>query len=78
MKVLETRVTTKAVSVKYLENILGSHAPEITIPAGTEAMLVPSPGGGWVVASERLLVELTGNTHDPKYRYCWLPDEAFQ
>lgn len=43
-----------------------------TIPAGTRVHFVAGTGGGWVVSSERLLIDLTGNDHDPRYRYAWI------
>lgn len=51
----------------------------ITLPRGTRLELVnhtsAGKGGVWAVESEKLLSELTGNTHDPKYRYCFVPNE---
>lgn len=50
----------------------------ITIPAGTAVKAVPSSGGRtlFAVVSVKLLIDLTGNTHDPKYRYCFVPADA--
>lgn len=49
----------------------------ITIPAGTRAVLVRNGmGDQWAVDDVPLLVRLTGNDHDPQYRYAWLPDSA--
>lgn len=50
-------------------NLWGS---TVTIPAGTRVHFVKGIGGGWVVSSAKLLIELTGNTHDPIYRYAWI------
>jgi hypothetical protein len=47
----------------------------VTIPKGTTVHFIKGQGGGWVVSSTRLLIELTGNTHDPLYRHAWI-DEA--
>jgi hypothetical protein len=44
----------------------------VTIPAGTPVHFIKGAGGGWVVSSAKLLMDLTGNTHDPKYRYAWI------
>ena len=44
----------------------------ITIPEGSEVLHIDGNGGGFVLASTSQLVALTGNTHDPKYRYCWV------
>jgi hypothetical protein len=74
------RPTTTEVKVRYLANILGDQAPEITIPVGTMTVQVPGRGGnggGWAVFDTDWLAKVTGNTHDPKYRWCLLPDEAF-
>ena len=57
-------------------NLWGS---EVIIPKGTEVMLVQQADGIkgdlWAVRSEQLLMDLTGNTHDPKYRYAFVPDD---
>lgn len=45
---------------------------EITIPAGTEVVAV-SESSGFAVKHAALIVRLTGNTHDPHYRYVWVP-----
>ena len=45
---------------------------EVTIPKGTALVEVKGHGGGFAVASINLLQELTGNKHDPKYRYVWV------
>lgn len=64
-----TRITTRDVHVTYPD--FSGNA--VTIPAGTEVMRV---NDGWAVRSVKRLEELTGNTHDPKYRYCWVPEDA--
>lgn len=46
-----------------------------TLPAGTQMQLIQGIGGGWAVRSVKLLIDLTGNTHDPVYRYCFVPKE---
>ena len=43
------------------------------VPAGTE--VIPVTGGqgvSYAVKSSALIVTLTGNTHDPHYRYAWV------
>lgn len=67
--------TIRDVTVDYLANIGTPY--RITIPAGTE--VIPVEGGmgtEWAVKSEKLLIDLTGNTHDPKYRYCFVPSDV--
>lgn len=54
---------------------------DVVLPAGTDVMLLKNASGTapfnkWAVQSEALLMKLTGNTHDPKYRYAWVPDDA--
>jgi hypothetical protein len=47
----------------------------ITIPAGTKLRLVDDPMGvAWAVDDVQLLIELTGNSHDPIYRYVYVPN----
>lgn len=65
--------TTRDVTVDYLANIGYPH--RITIPSGTTVIPV---GNEWAVASVALLVKLTGNTHDPKYRYCMVPSDSVE
>lgn len=48
----------------------------VTIPKGTRVHLVPSVGGGWAVSSVALLIRLTGNTWDPRYRHAWVDADA--
>jgi len=54
----------------------------ITIPAGTRVRTIesgavrldhPHPGYEWAVADVKLLKQLTGNDHDPVYRYLCVP-----
>jgi hypothetical protein len=51
----------------------------ITLPRGTRLSLIKNASGTegdlWAVSSTRLLQELTGNMHDPVYRYCFVPQE---
>ena len=49
---------------------------DVVIPKGTQVMHIKGTGGGYAVRNIELLAELTGNTHDPKYRYAWVPDDA--
>jgi hypothetical protein len=71
------RTTTQPVTVTWLAEMGAAAACRVTIPAGTRAKLVEGTGGGWVVEDVDLLVRLTGNSHDPHYRYLFLPAEAF-
>ncbi len=53
---------------------------EVVIPKGTKVRLIKSASGTegdlYAVESISLLMELTGNTHDPKYRYAFVPTDA--
>jgi hypothetical protein len=44
----------------------------VTLPAGADVVRVEGDGGGFAIASTALLIELTGNTHDPVYRFAWV------
>lgn len=51
----------------------------ITLPAGTRVRTAEqglAPGYFWAVADVRLLIQLTGNSHDPVYRWCAVPIDA--
>lgn len=59
----------------YTMNYCGT---DITLPKGTRLQLVRDRTGKrtlYAVRYARDLVALTGNTHDPKYRYCFVPEE---
>lgn len=47
-----------------------------TLPAGTPVTLIKGADGLkgdlWAVRDARTLINLTGNSHDPIYRYCWI------
>lgn len=47
----------------------------VVLPAGTKVEQI-GIGGQYAVVSTKLLIELTGNTHDPKYRYAFVPEDA--
>ena len=49
----------------------------LTIPKGTQVRSITSGSGKneWAVMSISLLIELTGNTHDPKYRWYCVPTD---
>lgn len=53
-----------------------------TLPAGTEIMAVcrgvDMHTPLYAVKSSALLIELSGNNHDPKYRYCFVPPELIE
>lgn len=44
----------------------------ITLPEGALVFFVEGDGGGYAIESEALLVELTGDTHSPRYYYAWV------
>lgn len=50
-----------------------------TVPKGAALIQLANvdlvKGDLWAVESEKLLADLTGNSHDPKYRYCFIPAE---
>lgn len=68
------RLTLNEVTINCFADQGAAAACQVTIPAGTRAKLT---GAGWAVDDIPLLVRLTGNRHDPHYRYVWLPKEAF-
>lgn len=75
---LRSGLTVRDVTVDYLANLGTAAACRVTIPKGTRAALVEIPAPTWVVDDLPLLVELTGNSHDPQYRYCVLPRDAVE
>lgn len=48
---------------------------DVVLPKGTKVHRV---GSGWVVSSVDDLKRLTGNDHDPVYRYAWVPEEEVE
>lgn len=60
----------------------GEGAPSFILPAGSRAALVKGlsglAGDGFAALNIRQLIELTGNSHDPKYRYVCLPADAIE
>jgi hypothetical protein len=51
----------------------------ITVPAGTRVRTAEQGTGlgyFWAVADVPLLIQLTGNSHDPVYRWCEVPADA--
>ena len=55
-------------------NLWGTAA---VIPAGTAVHRV-NGDSDYVVTSVQLLIELSGNTHDPIYRYVFVPTDAVE
>lgn len=51
-----------------------------TVPQGTRVKLIVGADGVkgdvWAIADVAVLIALTGNDHDPKYRYAWVPADA--
>ena len=72
--------TNRAVTIDYLANLGPAAACKVTIPAGTRVKMVPDldgiHGAGWVVDDVPLLIRLTGNAHDPHYRYATVPADV--
>ena len=61
------------------EIIADAWGTTITLPKGTVLVRVKGGSGpSYAVASEALLIRLTGNTHDPHYRYLFVPDDAVE
>jgi hypothetical protein len=52
---------------------------DIVLPAATPLILIKGASGTkgdlYAVRDVSLLIELTGNAHDPNYRYCFVDDE---
>lgn len=50
--------------------------PAFTLPAGTVVVLIKGADGIkgdlWAVRDAKVIIDLTGNTHDPIYRYTWV------
>lgn len=61
----------------HIENCWPSAGPmkwPATFPAGTELALVDQPmGWAFVIKSEDTVARLTGNPHDARYRYVFVP-----
>lgn len=69
--------TTREVTVRYLEHLGAAAACDVTLPEGTELVLVQNgTGPEYAVESVELLKQLTGNSHDPNYRHCFVPDDV--
>lgn len=53
---------------------------KVTLPKGTRVRLIKGASGTegdlYAVESTKLLMDLTGNTHDPNYRYAFVPTDA--
>jgi hypothetical protein len=62
------------------ELTLNAWNTQIDLPAGTLVRLIKGADGIlgdlYAVESQKLLIELTGNSHDPKYRYLFVPSDA--
>jgi hypothetical protein len=50
----------------------GGHNLRFTVPAGTKCMIIGGPGGGYAVASERLVAELAGDEWEAEHHYVWI------
>lgn len=53
-------------------------ACRFTLPAGSAVKRVEGDGGGFAVESVPLLIALTGNSHDPHYRYVWVDESEVE
>jgi hypothetical protein len=51
---------------------------QATIPKGSVVIHVTGAGGGFAIADAKLLERLSGNTHDPKYRYVWIDEQEVE
>lgn len=47
---------------------------DVVIPKGARVKFIDGNGGGFAIEDTQLLIALTGNTHDPIYRYAWIAD----
>lgn len=69
----KTGVTSHMITMKAFGSVF-------TLPPGTRVHLVVGADGIkgdlWAVSDVKLLQELTGNAHDPKYRYAWVDAAA--
>lgn len=65
--------TTRAVTTAFA-------GTAITLPEGTPVVELTDGRGHvcYAVKSIKLLIELTGNAHDAKHRYCFLPNDAVE
>ena len=51
----------------------------VTFPAGTPCHTVYGGLGlGWVISSEALVAQITGNTHDAKHRHVFVPADCVE
>jgi hypothetical protein len=50
----------------------------ITLPIGTAICLVHEENGGFAVEDVAWLKQITGNTHDPEYRFLYVPGDAVE
>lgn len=58
---------------------LNAWGTSITVPAGTRLSSIKNGlGTDYAVDDAPLLARLTGNTHDPKYRYLFVPHDTVQ
>ncbi len=69
----------REVTVDYLTEMGAAVACKVTLPEGTPVVhigFVTCHGEAWAVDDVPLLMRLTGNRHDPIYRYCIVPTDA--
>ena len=62
----------KTVRDVQIENWGGGLNLRFTIPAGTECMKVKGYGGGYAVASAKLVAELCGSEHEAIHHFVWI------
>lgn len=72
--------TTRDAEVTAWENQGAGAVWRGIIPAGTRVVRVPNGTGEdlWGVDDVPLLIRLTGNTHDPHYRYVIVPTDTVE
>lgn len=72
---MNTHRTTRDLQV----NFCGS---SFTLPAGTMCHLVKGASGTegdlFAVSQSKVIADLSGNPHDAKYRYCWVPADTVE
>jgi len=56
--------------------------PAFVLPRGTPVTLVRGADGVkgdlWAVRDAKVVMDLTGNTHDPEHRHTWVPADAVE
>jgi hypothetical protein len=62
--------------IVFPANYEGQGDPLWTLPAGSEVIQPRDRPGHFAVKDTALLIRLTGNQHDPIWKYYWVPAAA--